>query len=129
MGWRQRSRTEWQRLVAGWPPSGLRRDAYCARQGISVGSLRRWRNLFAQEVTPQAGEEAPVSEFMPVTLVGEALAITRADLTLVLTDGLRIEVGAQCSAETQKRVVSVLQERPRGARRLTPRSALRYPKL
>jgi transposase len=111
MGWQHRSRTEWQRLVAGWPRSGLTQDAYCARQGISVGSLQRWRNIFSQEVTTQAGEATPVSEFMPVTLVGEAAAISRADLTLVLTDGLRIEVGAQCSAETLKRVLSVLQER------------------
>ncbi len=97
--------------MAGWPRSGLTQDAYCARQGISVASLQRWRNIFSQEVTTQAGEATPVSEFMPVTLVGEAAAISRADLTLVLTDGLRIEVGAQCSAETLKRVLSVLQER------------------
>jgi acetolactate synthase regulatory subunit len=32
-------------------------------------------------------------------------------LTLVLTDGLRLEVGAQCQAETLKRVLGVLRER------------------
>ncbi|MBK1646927.1 IS66 family insertion sequence hypothetical protein [Thiocapsa imhoffii] len=111
MGWQQRSRTEWQRLVSGWPRSGLTQDEYCARQGISVGSLQRWRNIFAQEVTSQAGEATPVSEFMPVTLVGEASAMSRADLTLVLTDGLRVEVGERCSVETLKRVLGVLQER------------------
>jgi len=26
MGWRQRSRNEWQRLVAGWPRSGLTQE-------------------------------------------------------------------------------------------------------
>jgi transposase len=86
MGWQHRSRTEWQRLVAGWPRSGLTQDEYCARQGISVGSLQRSRNIFAQEVTPQAGEATPVSEFMPVTLVGEAPAITRAEQCFGLAD-------------------------------------------
>jgi hypothetical protein len=52
MGWQQRSRTEWQRLVAGWPRSGLTQDAYCARQGISAGSLQRWRNVLAQDLAP-----------------------------------------------------------------------------
>jgi len=86
MGWQQRSRTEWQRLVAGWPRSGLTQDAYCARQGILVGSLQRWRNIFSQEVTSQAGEATPVSEFMPVTLVGEASAISRAEQCFGLVD-------------------------------------------
>jgi len=37
MEWRRRSRNEWQRLVAGWPRSGLTQEVYCARHGISVG--------------------------------------------------------------------------------------------
>jgi transposase len=47
---------------------------------------------------------------VPVTLVGEP-ATPNAELTLVLSDGLRLEVGAQCQAETLKRVLSVLRER------------------
>jgi hypothetical protein len=54
---------------------------------------------------------ATVSEFVPVTLVGEPAATANAELTLVLTDGLRLEVGAQCQAETLKRVLGVLRER------------------
>ena len=52
-----------------------------------------------------------VSEFVPVTLVGDAPTSTGAELTLVLTDGLRLEIGARCPAETLKRVLSVLRER------------------
>jgi transposase len=111
MRWQQRSRTEWQRLVAGWPRSGLTQDEYCARHGISLGSLQRWRNILAQDVAPQSGTPTSLAKFMPVTLVDDDLASTHADLTLVLIDGLRIEVCAQCSAETLKRVLSVLQER------------------
>jgi transposase len=103
MGWRQRSRNEWQRLVAGWPRSGLTQEVYCARHGISVGSLQRWRRIFAEDAEPGSRASSPVSEFVPVTLVGEP-ATPNAELTLVLTDGLRLEIGAQCQAETLKRV-------------------------
>jgi transposase len=46
-----------------------------------------------------------------VTLVGESPAAAAAELTLVLSDGLRLEIGAQCPAETLKRVLGVLRER------------------
>jgi len=109
MGWRQRSRNEWQRLVAGWLRSGLTQEVYCARHGISVGSLQRWRRIFAEDAVPGARASSPFSEFVSVTLVGEP-ATPNAELTLVLTDGLRLEVGAQCQAKTLKRVLGVLRE-------------------
>jgi len=37
-------------------------------------------------------------------LVGESPKAAAAELMLVLGDGLRVEIGAQCSAETLKRV-------------------------
>jgi transposase len=111
MGWRQRSRNEWQRLVAGWPRSGLTQEVYCARHGISVGSLQRWRRILAEDAAPRPRVTAPATEFVPVTLVGDAPAAPAAELTLVLSDGLRLEIGAQCRAETLKRVLDVLQER------------------
>jgi transposase len=110
MGWRQRSRNEWQRLVAGWPRSGLTQEAYCARHGISIGSLQRWRRVFAEDAVPSSLASSPVSDFVPVTLVGEPATPT-AELTLVLTDGLRLEIGAQCSAEMPQRVLGVLRDR------------------
>ena len=109
MGWRQRSRNEWERLVAGWERSGLTQEVYCARHGISVGSLQRWRRIFEEETVPRP--RAPISEFVPVTLLGDAVATAGAELTLVLTDGVRLEIGARCPAETLKRVLGVLQER------------------
>jgi transposase len=111
MGWRQRSRNEWQRLVAGWPRSGLTQEVYCARHGISVGSLQRWRRILAEDAAPRSRVTAPATEFMAVTLVGDAPAAPAAELTLVLSDGLRLEIGPQCRADTLKRVLDVLQER------------------
>ena len=111
MGWRQRSRSEWQRLVAGWPRSGLTQEAYCTRHGISVGSLQRWRRIFAEDAAPQWKAVAPATEFVPVRLICDAPAAPTAELTLVLTDGLRLEIGPECQSETLKRVLGVLQER------------------
>ena len=74
-----------------------------------MGSLQRWRRIFAEDAVPGARASSPVSEFVSVTLVGEP-ATPNAELTLVLTDGLRLEVGAQCQAKTLKRVLGVLRE-------------------
>ena len=111
MGWRQRSRSEWQRLVDGWPRSGLTQEAYCTRHGISVGSLQRWRRILSEGGAPRLEATAAATEFVPVRLVGDASATPTAELTLVLTDGLRLEIGLECRAETLKRVLSVLRER------------------
>jgi transposase len=104
--------SRWWRVgrVAVPGPPRLTQEVYCARHGISVGSLQRWRRIFAEDADPGSRASSPVSEFVPVTLVGEPATPT-AELTLVLTDGLRLEVGAQCQAETLKRVLSVLRER------------------
>jgi len=96
-------------LVAGWERSGLTQEVYGARHGISVGSLQRWRRIFEEETVPRP--RAPVSEFVPVTLVSDPPASASAGLTLVLSDGLRLEVGAQCPTETLKRVLGVLRDR------------------
>ena len=111
MGWRQRSRSEWQRLVDGWPRSGLTQGAYCTRHGISVGSLQCWRRILSEGGAPRLEVTAAATEFVPVRLVGDSSATRTADLTLVLTDGLRLEIGGQCRAETLKRVLGVLRER------------------
>jgi len=111
MGWRQRSRGEWQRLVDGWPRSGLTQEAYCVRHGISIGSLQRWRRIFSEAGTPRLKAAAPATEFVPVRLVGDVPATPSTELTLVLSDGLRLEIGPECRAETLKRVLGVLQER------------------
>ncbi|MFO7903357.1 MAG: hypothetical protein R6U98_11905 [Pirellulaceae bacterium] len=111
MGWRQRSRYEWRRSLAGWERSSLTQEAYCARHGISVGSLPRWRRILAEDAVPGSQASSPVSGLVPVTLVSDPPAMAGAELTLVLTDGLRLEIGEQCPAETLKRVLGVLRER------------------
>ena len=97
--------------MAEWPRNGLTQEGYCTQHGISVGSLQRWRQIFEEDAAPEPRVSAQVSEFVPVTLVGESPTTASVELTLVLPEGLRLEIGSQCPAETLKRVLGVLRER------------------
>ena len=82
----QRTRNEWQGLVAGWPRSGLAEEVYCARRGISLGSLQRWRRIFAEDAVPSSLASSAVSEFVPVTLIGDPHATAGAELNVLLEE-------------------------------------------
>lgn len=108
MGWKHRSRDQWRRLVDGWEQSGLTQAQYCRKKGISVASLQRWRRLLAD--TDEASNEPAVSpSFLPVRLVENADVVSGVDLTVVLPDGVRIEVGAQCSGAALRTVLETLR--------------------
>ena len=51
--WRRRSRQEWQAVIARFAASGLGIEPFCAREGLSESSFRRWRSLMGEE-TPRA---------------------------------------------------------------------------
>lgn len=112
MGWKRRSRIQWQRLVEGWERSELTQAAYCHRKGISVGSLQRWKRLLADEdgsAPEHISEQTPSTTFLPVRLVERADHPGGADLTVVLPDGVRIEVGPQCSGDRLRGVLDALR--------------------
>ncbi len=112
MGQRRRSRVQWRQLVEGWPRSGLTQQGYCDRHGISLGSLRRWRQIFGEQHdggrTGSVVKPAPV-HLIPVKLTDAAQA-REAPLMLVLTDGLRIEIPCDFDAPALKRLLGVLRE-------------------
>ena len=51
--WRRRSRQEWETVFAQFAASGLGVEPFCAREGLSESSFRRWRRLLGEE-TPRA---------------------------------------------------------------------------
>ena len=57
--WRRRSRQEWQAVIARFAESGLGVEAFCAREGLSESTFRRWRSLLGEPSTQPA---APVME-------------------------------------------------------------------
>ena len=108
----RRSRAQWWRLVEGWPRSGQTQQGYCDRHGISVGSLQRWRRIFEQERDRgTAGDttEPPPLQLVPVKLVGGTTAGEKP-LTLLLPDGLRIEIPCNFDAPALTRLLGVLRE-------------------
>ena len=112
MGQRRRSRAQWRRLVDGWPGSGLTQQGYCDRHGISLGSLRRWRQIFGEQ--RDGGRTGIVAKPAPVQLVAVKLTDTAparaAPLILVLTDGLRIEIPSSFDEPALKCLLGVLRE-------------------
>ena len=60
--WRRRSREEWQAVFARFAASGLGIEPFCAREGLSESSFRRWKELLSDEARPvlrQGSEGAP----------------------------------------------------------------------
>lgn len=109
MVWKRRNRDQWRRLVEGWESSDLTQAQFCRKKGISVASLQRWKRLLAD--TAEAGDEQAVPPaFLPVRLVERNERTAGVDLTVVLPDGVRIEVGAQCSTSMLREVLGVLRE-------------------
>ena len=108
MAGKRRSREQWRRLVEGWAGSDLTGQAYCDRHGISLGSLYRWRELLREE--DAGGVPAEPVRWVPVELIGGGREAS--GLRLVLSDGLRIEVGADFDAQTLRRLLGVLRAAP-----------------
>lgn len=57
--WRRRSRQEWETVFARFAASGLGIEPFCAREGLSESTFRRWRSLLGEPSTQPA---APVME-------------------------------------------------------------------
>ncbi|TVQ28913.1 MAG: IS66 family insertion sequence hypothetical protein [Wenzhouxiangella sp.] len=108
MGWKQRTPEQWRRLVEGCERSELTQAQFCRKKGISVASLHRWKRLLADRM--EAGDQQGVPPaFMPVRLVEGNDLPAGVNLTVVLPDGVRIEVGAQCQATMLRDVLDVLR--------------------
>lgn len=114
MAQRRRTREQWQALVAGWPRSGLTQAQYCARHGISLSSFQYWRARLRKAAKDLASERrsdpAASVRLLPVELSREPRsAAQEAPLTLVLSNGLRLEVTAGFDAVTLRQLLAVLQ--------------------
>jgi hypothetical protein len=49
----RRGEDEWQRLIEEQAYSGLTQSAFCAANGISIGSFQNWKRRLAAEVSPE----------------------------------------------------------------------------
>ena len=77
-----------------------------------MASLQRWKRLLAEDDRSAAEHipgQVPAPTFLPVRLVERPDPAAGADLTVVLPDGVRIEVGSQCSGDRLRVVLDALR--------------------
>jgi transposase len=105
---RWRSGAEVDRLVAEFEASGLTRQEFCAKHGLSLGTLDRYRKRRQQRREKLAGD----SGFLQVELSAPKAADSHAggrELAVVLASGRRIEVRSGFDADLLMQVVHVLE--------------------
>jgi putative transposase len=72
------------KVLARFAASGLEVEAFCAHEGLSVSSFRRWRNLLAAEVPSAAdlppGQASRAALSMRALLGGQGRLDLRLDL-------------------------------------------------
>jgi transposase-like protein len=116
MAEKRRTPAQWRELVQGWPRSGETQADYCRRHGIAVSTFHRWRERLRQETQPR--QPVSADALQPVTLLPVRLADrpppppspeTSAALTVVFTNGLRLEIAAGCDPSTLSQVIGLLQ--------------------
>ena len=121
---RRRSRAEVAALLAEYEAGGLSRVEFCARHGLAVGTLDRYRKQREQlrgvavepgrwlAVEVLASSPAGVFDSIPTGVVapGQTGAVGRASgLSVVLRAGRRIELERGFDATTLERLVPLLE--------------------
>jgi hypothetical protein len=94
------TRTKWQSTVRRWRASGLTAPEFASRERLNVSTLRWWSSRLSQPENAAGFVEVQLPT-MPAT----------PTLTIVLRDGLRIEVSESFDADLLRRVVAALEER------------------
>jgi hypothetical protein len=105
---KRRSRSEADALVAEFEASGLKREAFCQRRGVAVGTLDKYRQRVGSLRRSSGGRLLPVE--LVSSTVRDAHSDTGRDSALVveLRSGRRIEVCRGFDAETLERLLTVL---------------------
>lgn len=107
-----------EQLVDAFESSGLRRQEFCLKHGIAVGTLDFWRKRRRQKREMVAGhrrrarkgdaraEVRSSSRLVAVELAGTA---SSGRLAVVLPRGRRVEVSEGFDAATLERLLGVLE--------------------
>lgn len=85
-------------MVVGYKASSLTRKAYCQELGISVTTLDYYLRRENERARKQAG-------LRPVALTP---SVAGSPLTLILSDGLRLEIPADFDETALRRLLPVL---------------------
>ena len=113
VGVRRRGREEIARLAALYRKSGMGRSEFCRSHGMALSTLARHLKKQSSEQRLSANSIAGESRLIAVELAAmSASAATgkqRSALTVLLSNGRRVEVGSGFDAETLAELVSALE--------------------
>lgn len=105
---RRRSRAEVDQLVAEYEASGLTRQEFCVRHGLTLATLDRYRKRRQQRHESSSAD----SRFIRVELSGAKQVADdgSSDLIVLLSNARRIEVKRGFDADMLARLVRVLEQ-------------------
>ena len=105
---RRRTRAEVEKLVAEYEASGLGRQEFCQRHGLSLSTLSRHRKRERLRM-----ESAKVNRFIPVEISQAKqpdASQRRGDLLVWLSSGRKIEVRGGFDPKVLQQLVRVLEQ-------------------
>jgi len=102
---RRRSRIEAERLVLEYEQSGLKRQEFCSRHGLSVAALDKYRRRHS--ASPQGR-----GRLVPVELIPDRASTleTHSAFWVELPSGRRIEVRRGFDSVTLDRLIGLLDK-------------------
>ncbi len=99
------NRQRWHERINAWKNSNQTQKAFCKDHQLRLASFQRWHRLFkAEDDQGVTTVPAPVS-FLPVR-VREPVP---SKLSILVQDGLRIEVPSRFDPELLRQVIDVLR--------------------
>jgi hypothetical protein len=120
----RRSAAEKAALIDQWRKSGLSLPAFCAPRGVNAKTMSGWihkpahRAAIDRARTEAAAAQVPDHDqaklvFLPVNVTNaQTRTPARAGVAVVIGSGRRVVVAQGFDAETLRRVLAVLEDRP-----------------
>ena len=99
----------WRAVIDDFHRSGLKQAEFC-RRGLSLHTFRKYLHG-----SPPAAAVAPPAKFLPLTTLAEAPEPERPGpdpIVLILPGGRRVAVAPGFDAETLRRLLDALGDRP-----------------
>lgn len=109
----RRSRQEWRNLVEDWRSSGQGTRDFCLERGLNRSTFGWWRWALGKQQgeAPEVPVPAPDGEWLELRRLGAELEepiVERPPLTLVLGEGISIQVPVGFDGPTLERLIRTL---------------------
>jgi hypothetical protein len=109
----RRGRAEIERLAGLYQTSGMGRSEFCRSHGMALSTLNRYLKKQQNRQSPAGSNGVEQSRLVAVELAGPVTTVSTGEypgvLTVLLSNGRRVEVGRGFDAETLARLVTVLE--------------------